>query len=178
MKITVIGGGSTYSPELVGGFLERTATLPVQELWLMDIDPARLEIVGGFIRRMVAAAGNPFSVRLTDDREQAIREASYVVTQLRIGKMAARREDEYLGQRHGLIGQETTGVGGMAKALRTIPVIRDIAEGMRRLAPGAVLANFTNPAGLITQSLIDIFPAGEGIGVSVSWFKEYLFRPD
>jgi len=165
MKITVIGGGSTYSPELVSGFLERTATLPVQELWLMDIDPGRLEIVGGFIRRMVAAAGNPFSVQLTDDREQAIRGSSYVVTQLRIGKMAARREDEYLGQRHGLIGQETTGVGGMAKALRTIPVIRDVAEGMRRLAPGAVLANFTNPAGLITQSLIDIFPAGEGIGV-------------
>jgi 6-phospho-beta-glucosidase len=165
MKITVIGGGSTYSPELVSGFLDRTATLPVQELWLMDIDPERLEIVGGFIQRMVAAAGDPFSVRLTDDREQAIRGASYVVTQLRIGKMAARREDEYLGQRHGLIGQETTGVGGMAKALRTIPVIRDIAEGMRRLAPGSVLANFTNPAGLITQSLIDIFPAGEGIGV-------------
>ncbi|HEY5119138.1 MAG TPA: 6-phospho-beta-glucosidase [Anaerolineales bacterium] len=165
MKITVIGGGSTYSPELVSGFLERTATLPVRELWLMDIDPERLEIVGGFIQRMVAAAGDPFSVQLTDDREQAIRGASYVVTQLRIGKMAARREDEYLGQRHGLIGQETTGVGGMAKALRTIPVIRDIAEGMRQLAPGAVLANFTNPAGLITQSLIDIFPAGEGIGV-------------
>ncbi len=165
MKITVIGGGSTYSPELVSGFLQRVATLPVKELWLMDIDLERLGIVGGFIQRMVAAAGNPFSVQLTDNRTEAIRDAAYVVTQLRVGKMAARREDEYLGQRHGLIGQETTGVGGMAKALRTIPVVREIAETMRRLAPGAVLANFTNPAGLITQSLTDIFPSGEGIGV-------------
>ncbi len=165
MKITVIGGGSTYSPELVSGFLQRTKTLPVSELWLMDIDPARLEIVGGFIQRMVAAAGDPFRVHLTDNRREAIAGAAYVVTQLRIGKMAARREDEYLGQRHGLIGQETTGVGGMAKALRTIPVAREIAEEMRRLAPGAWLANFTNPAGLITQALTDVFPAGEGIGV-------------
>jgi 6-phospho-beta-glucosidase len=165
MKIAVIGGGSTYSPELVSGFLQRAKTLPVSELWLMDIDPARLEIVGGFIRRMVTAAGAPFTVQLTDDRAQAIAGAAYVVTQLRIGKMAARREDEYLGERHGLIGQETTGVGGMAKALRTIPVVREIALEMRRLAPDAWLANFTNPAGLITQALTDLFPDGRGIGV-------------
>jgi 6-phospho-beta-glucosidase len=165
MKIAVIGGGSTYSPELVSGFLQRMKILPVDELWLMDTDPSRLAIVGGFIRRMVAAAGNPFTIQLTDDREQALAGASYVVTQLRIGKMAARREDEYLGQRHGLIGQETTGVGGMAKALRTIPVVREIASEMRRLAPGALLTNFTNPAGLIAQALTDIFPDGEGIGV-------------
>jgi 6-phospho-beta-glucosidase len=165
MKIAVIGGGSTYSPELVSGFLQRTKTLPVRELWLMDIDPARLEVVGGFIRRMVAAAGNPFSVHLTDDRIQAITSAAYVVTQLRVGKMAARREDEYLGRRHGLIGQETTGVGGMAKALRTIPVILEIADEIRRYAPAAVLSNFTNPAGLITQAITDTLPHGQGIGV-------------
>jgi 6-phospho-beta-glucosidase len=165
MKIAVIGGGSTYSPELVNGLLERTKILPVRELWLVDIDPQRLEIVGGFIRRMAAAAGNPFSVELTEDFRPAVAGASYVVTQLRVGKMAARREDEYLGRRHGLIGQETTGVGGMAKALRTIPVVRGIAEEMHRASPEAVLANFTNPAGLITQSLTDVLPHGQGVGV-------------
>lgn len=165
MKIAVIGGGSTYSPELINGLLERTKILPVRELWLVDIDPERLEIVGGFIRRMVAAAGNPFSVQLSEDYKRAVAGASYVVTQLRVGKMAARREDEYLGKRHGLIGQETTGVGGMAKALRTIPVIREIAAEMRRSVPGAVLTNFTNPAGLVTQALTDVLPHGQGIGV-------------
>jgi 6-phospho-beta-glucosidase len=165
MKIAVIGGGSTYSPELVNGLLERAPVLGLRELWLVDIDPERLAIVGGFIRRMVAAAGKPFSIELTDDYRPAVANASYVVTQLRVGKMPARREDEYLGKRHGLIGQETTGVGGMAKALRTIPVIRAIAAEMHRVSPAAVLANFTNPAGLVTQALTDVLPYGQGIGV-------------
>ena len=134
MKITVIGGGSSYTPELINGFLERIDSLPVSELWLMDMLPERLEIVGGFAQRMVAAKGSPFRVHLTTDQRQAVRGASYVITQLRVGWMQARREDEYLGRRHGLIGQETTGVGGMAKALRTIPVILDIADDMRELA--------------------------------------------
>src|SRR5512135_58920 len=148
MKIAVIGGGSTYTPELVNGFLERTVTLPITELWLMDIDQARLDVVGGFARRMVQAKGEPFKVILTGDQQAAIQGASYVITQLRVGQMPARVADEYLGLRHGLIGQETTGVGGMAKALRTIPVIMKIAEDIRKFAPGALLANFTNPAGL------------------------------
>jgi 6-phospho-beta-glucosidase len=154
MKIAVIGGGSTYTPELVDGFLERTDTLAVTELWLMDIDQARLDIVGGFARRMVQAKGEPFRVVLTGDQKAAIQGASYVISQLRVGQMPARVADEYLGLRHGLIGQETTGVGGMAKALRTIPVVLKIAEDMGELAaPGALLANFTNPAGLVTQAL-------------------------
>jgi 6-phospho-beta-glucosidase len=127
MKIAVIGGGSTYTPELIHGFLQRTAVLPLTALWLMDNDPDRLEIVGRFAQRMVTAGGAPFSVHLTTDRQAAIANATYVITQLRVGGMAARREDEYLGQRHGLIGQETNGVGGLAKALRTIPVLLDIA---------------------------------------------------
>ncbi len=153
MKITVIGGGSTYTPELVNGFLARTDSLPLSELWLMDIDESRLNIVGGFAQRMVAARGNPFRVILSASQKEAIRGADYVITQLRVGEMAARRGDEYLGRRHGLIGQETTGVGGMAKALRTIPVILDIAKDMRESAPNALLANFTNPAGLVTEAL-------------------------
>jgi len=165
MKVAVIGGGSTYTPELVNGFLNRTDQFPLKELWLMDIDPARLEIVGGFAHRMVEAKGSPFKVVLTTDQREAVKSASYVTTQLRVGQMEARRKDEYLGKRHGLIGQETTGVGGMAKALRTIPVILKIAEDMRELAPGAMLANFTNPSGLVTQALSKYAPDVTAVGV-------------
>jgi len=165
MKITVIGGGSTYSPELVHGFLEKAASFPVKELWLMDIDPQRLEIVGGFTQRMAAARGAPFRLELTTDLRQAIQGSSYVITQLRVGMNPARREDEYLGRRHGLVGQETTGVGGMAKALRTIPVILNIARTMQELAPSALLANFTNPAGLVTEALRRHAPAVPSVGV-------------
>lgn len=165
MKVAVIGGGSTYTPELVNGFLQRTATLPLKELWLVDIDAERLRVVGGFAKRMVEQHGAPFQVFLTQDRRAAVRGASYVTTQLRVGMMPARRNDEYLGKRHGLIGQETTGIGGMAKALRTIPVILDIARDMRDLAPGAMLANFTNPAGLVTQALSQYAPDILAVGV-------------
>src|SRR5574341_1415717 len=165
MKVAVIGGGSTYTPELVNGFLDRIPTFPVTELWLMDIDPHRLDIVGGFAQRMVEHRGAPFKVVLTTDRREAVRGASYVTTQLRVGQMPARREDEYLGQRHGLIGQETTGVGGMAKALRTIPVILKIARDMQELAPGALLVNFTNPAGLVTEALARYAPGVPSVGV-------------
>ena len=153
MKITVIGGGSTYTPELVNGFLAMIDSLPLKELWLMDIDKERLDIVGGFAQRMVKAKGEPFKVVLSLNQREAIAGASYVITQLRVGQMPARRGDEYLGLRHGLIGQETTGVGGMAKALRTIPIILDIAKDIHEVAPGALLANFTNPAGLVTEAL-------------------------
>jgi 6-phospho-beta-glucosidase len=153
MKITVIGGGSTYTPELVNGFLERISTLPITELWLMDIDQERLNIVGEFAQRMVKAKGDPFKVVLSTNQRESIEGASYVTTQLRVGMMPARRGDEYLGLRHSLIGQETTGIGGMAKALRTIPVILSIAKDIREVASGALLANFTNPAGLVTEAL-------------------------
>lgn len=165
MKVAVIGGGSTYTPELVNGFLERTAQFPLKELWLMDIDAARLAIVGGFAQRMAAARGNPFKVVLSTDQRAAVAGAAYVTTQLRVGQMEARRRDEYLGKRHGLVGQETTGVGGMAKALRTVPVILKIAEDMRALAPGAMLANFTNPSGLVTQALSKYAPDVLAVGV-------------
>ncbi len=165
MKIAVIGGGSTYTPELVNGLIRQTVDLALEELWLMDIDPARLEIVGGFAQRMVAAKGHPFRVVLSTDQRASIAGASYVVTQLRVGMMPARRGDEYLGQRHGLIGQETTGVGGMAKALRTIPVILDVARDIRETAPDALLLNFTNPAGLITEALTRYASDVQAVGV-------------
>lgn len=165
MKVAVMGGGSSYTPELVQGFIDRAGSLPTQELWLADISQERLDVVGGFAGRMAKAAGSPFEVRLTTDPRAAIEGASYVITQLRVGGMAARREDEYLGKRHGLIGQETTGVGGLAKALRTIPVILSIARDMAELAPGALLVNFTNPAGLVTEALVRHAPNVQAIGV-------------
>src|SRR5512142_3205341 len=171
MKIAVIGGGSTYTPELVNGFLDRIDSLPLTELWLMDIDSQRLEIVGGFAQRMVAAKGSPFEVVLTTDQRAAVKGASYVTTQMRVGQMKARVADEYLGRRHNLIGQETTGVGGMAKALRTIPVLLRLAKDMRELAPGAMLVNFTNPSGLVTQALARYAPDVPAVGVCNSPFN-------
>ncbi len=166
LKVAVIGGGSTYTPELIKGFLDRLDTLPVNELWLMDISPERLAVVGGFAQRIVAAHGEPFKVLLTTDQREALRGAHYAITQLRVGMMPARRGDEYLGKRHGLIGQETTGVGGMAKAMRTIPVILNVARDLREVgAPGALLANFTNPAGLVTEALTRYAPDVPAVGV-------------
>lgn len=165
MKVAVIGGGSTYTPELINGFLNSVTSFPLSELCLMDINASRLEIVGGFARRMVAAHDDPFQLTLSMDQREAVKGASYVITQLRVGMMEARRADEYFGQRHNLIGQETTGVGGMGKALRTIPVIMKIAEDMRQLAPGALLVNFTNPSGLVTQALSQYAPDVPAVGV-------------
>lgn len=165
MKVAVIGGGSTYTPELVNGFLSSIASFPLDELWLMDLDPQRLEIVGGFAQRMAAAKGSLFKVILTCEQTEALRGASYVITQLRVGRMQARQADEYLGRRHGLIGQETTGVGGMAKALRTIPVVLGVANEMRLQAPGALLVNFTNPAGLVTEAVTRYAPDVPVVGL-------------
>jgi 6-phospho-beta-glucosidase len=174
LKIAVIGGGSTYTPELVNGFLARVNEFPLDELWLMDIDEERLKIVGSFAQRMVEAkaeggaraARPPFKVILSTNQRESIQDADYVTTQLRVGHMEARRRDEYLGLRHGLIGQETTGVGGMGKALRTIPVILKIAQDIREVAkPGALLVNFTNPAGLVTQALSKYAPDVPAVGV-------------
>jgi 6-phospho-beta-glucosidase len=164
MKITVIGGGSTYTPELINGFLQRAGELHLTELWLMDTSAHRLEIVGGFAQRMAAAHGAPFKVVLSQDQRESIAGASYVITQMRVGMMPARVADEYLGRRHGLIGQETTGVGGMAKALRTIPVLLKVARDMET-APGALLVNFANPSGLNTEALQRYAPQVASVGV-------------
>lgn len=165
MKIAVIGGGSTYTPELINGFLERVDRLPVEEICLMDIDPARLQVVGGLAQRMVKRANVPIHIVLSKDSQEALTGADVVITQLRIGQMAARREDEYLGRRHGLVGQETTGIGGMSKALRTIPVILELCDQIQRVAPGALLLNFTNPSGLIMEAIQRYAPHIKATGV-------------
>jgi 6-phospho-beta-glucosidase len=154
LKIGVIGAGSTYTPELVEGFLQRAQNIPLTELVLMDIDEEKLSIVGGLAQRMVQRTGSSITVHLTTDRTEAIAGSAFVLTQMRIGRLQARRKDELIPRRLGYIGQETTGPGGFAKALRTIPVILDIAHQMEEHAPGATMINFTNPAGIITEAVL------------------------
>jgi 6-phospho-beta-glucosidase len=156
MKLVVIGGGSSYTPELIDGLIRYRDRLPVREVWLVDIEAGRekLEIVAGLAQRMVAHAGAPMAVHATLDRRTALEGADAVITQFRVGLLEARARDERIALRHGCIGQETTGAGGFAKALRTIPVILDICRDMRDLVPGALLVNFTNPAGLVTEAVL------------------------
>lgn len=156
IKIVTIGGGSSYTPELVEGFIKRYGELPVRELWLVDIEAGRekLEIVGALAKRMVKKAGVPMKVYTTLNRREALMGADFVTTQLRVGLLDARIKDERIPLSHGVIGQETNGAGGMFKALRTIPVILDIDKDMAELCPNAWLINFTNPAGMVTEALL------------------------
>jgi len=156
VKIVTIGGGSSYTPELMEGFINRYEELPIRELWLVDIEAGRekLEIVGAMAKRMVEAAGLPIDVHLTLDRREALKDADFVTTQFRVGLLPARIKDERIPLSRGMIGQETNGAGGMFKAFRTVPVILSIVEDMKELCPDAWLINFTNPAGMITQTVL------------------------
>lgn len=156
LKVVTIGGGSSYTPELVEGFIKRYQEFPISELWLVDIEEGKhkLEIVGAMAKRMVQAAGIDCEVHLTLDRKAALKDADFVTTQLRVGLLDARILDERIPLSHGLIGQETNGAGGIFKALRTIPVILEIVEEMKELCPAAWLINFTNPAGMVTEAVL------------------------
>jgi len=156
LKVVTIGGGSSYTPELIEGFIKRYKELPITELWLVDIEEGKekLDIVGSLAKRMVEAAGIPMKIVLSLDRREAIKEADFVTTQLRVGLLKSRILDERIPLEHGIIGQETNGAGGMFKALRTIPVILDIVEDMKELCPDAWLINFTNPAGMVTEAVM------------------------
>jgi len=152
MKIAVVGGGSTYTPELVSGLTR----LPVDELVLEDVDPERREVVGGMARRMLARQGFEGGIQVTGDLDAAMTDADYVLIQIRVGGQEARLRDETAPLACGCIGQETTGAGGFAKAMRTVPVVLDIAEHVRSLAaPGAWIVDFTNPVGIVTRALLD-----------------------
>lgn len=155
LKIAAIGGGSSYTPEFVEGIIKRYKELPVRELWLVDIEAGKekLEIVGNLAKRMVEKAGVPIDIHLTLNRREALKDANFVTTQLRVGLLAARAKDERIPLSHGFMGQETNGAGGLFKGLRTVPVILDIANEMQELCPNAWLINFTNPAGMVTEAL-------------------------
>lgn len=155
VKIVTIGGGSSYTPELVEGFINRYDTLPIKELCLVDIPEGKekLETVGALAQRMVKKAGLPMKVTLSYDRKEALKGADFVTTQMRIGRLPARILDERIPISHGMIGQETNGAGGMFKAFRTIPVILDIVKDIQEICPDAWLINFTNPAGMVTEAI-------------------------
>ncbi|MFF5144876.1 6-phospho-beta-glucosidase [Streptomyces sp. NPDC013157] len=178
MKITVVGGGSTYTPELIEGFARRADVLPVDELVLHDIDAGRLTVIGGLARRILARRGFPGRLTMTTDLTEAVDGAAAVLIQLRVGGQAARLVDETLPNRFGLLGQETTGPGGFAKALRTVPVVLDIAEEVRRRAlPGAWIVDFTNPVGIVTRALLDAGHRAVGLcNVAIKFQRQLAAR--
>lgn len=155
LKIAVIGGGSSYTPELIEGFIQNYETLPVSEIVLVDIPEGahKLKIVGQLAGRMIAASGLPIKLEMTMDRRSALIGATFVTTQMRVGLLQARAWDETIPLKYGMIGQETTGPGGMMKALRTIPVLLDICKDIEELCPDAWMLNFTNPAGMVTEAI-------------------------
>ncbi len=154
MKVTIIGSGSTYTPELINGFIKRKDQLPVDAFYLMDIDVKKNAIVSGLVKRMLLEAGVTAKLVITNDLDEAIEGAAYVLTQVRIGNLDARILDESIPLKYGLLGQETTGVGG-DEAMRTIPFIMKVCQKMKTLAPDAWLINFTNPSGLVTEAIVN-----------------------
>jgi len=153
MKLAVIGGGSTYTPELLNGLLDPKSLSPISQIVLHDIAAQRLDPVAAFCRRFADHRGSNVQITTTQDLTQALHQADFVVTQIRVGGQLGRHEDIMMGLRYGLIGQETTGVGGMAKALRTVPAMLKIAEEAKKICPNAWILNFTNPSGIVTEAL-------------------------
>ncbi|PLR66029.1 6-phospho-beta-glucosidase [Bacillus sp. UMB0893] len=156
LKIATIGGGSSYTPELIEGFIKRYDELPVSEIWLVDVPEGKrkLEIVGSLAKRMVEKANVPITIHLTLNRHEALEHADFVTTQFRVGLLDARAKDERIPLKYGVLGQETNGPGGLFKGLRTIPVILDICREMETYCPDAWLINFTNPAGMVTEAVL------------------------
>ncbi|MCT6776186.1 6-phospho-beta-glucosidase [Streptomyces sp. CS7] len=154
MKLAVVGGGSTYTPELIDGFARLRDTLPIEELVLVDPAADRLELVSGLARRIFAKQDHAGKITTTTDIDAGVADADAVLLQLRVGGQAARNQDETWPLECGCVGQETTGAGGLAKALRTVPVVLDIAERVRRTNPDAWIIDFTNPVGIVTRALL------------------------
>ncbi|MDX6300226.1 MAG: 6-phospho-beta-glucosidase [Nocardioidaceae bacterium] len=175
MKVTVVGGGSTYTPELVDGIARLRDLLPVDELVLADPATDRVEVVAEMSRRMLARADHPAKVVATSDIDSGVSDADAVLLQLRVGGQAARMQDEAWPMECGCIGQETTGAGGLAKALRTVPVVLEIAELVRkRAAPGAWIVDFTNPVGIVTRALLQAGHRAVGLCNVAIGFERYF----
>ncbi len=167
LKIVTIGGGSSYTPELIEGFIKRFHEMPIKELWLVDIEAGKekLEIVGALAKRMVKKAGVPMKIYLTLNRKEALVNADFVTTQFRVGQLDARILDERIPGKYHMLGQETNGAGGLFKALRTVPVIFDIIADMKELCEQAWLINFTNPAGVVSEAVFRYTEFSRYIGV-------------
>ncbi len=175
MKLAVVGGGSTYTPELVDGIARLTGDIKVTELVLIDPDESRLSVVGPFSARIMRKYGHPAKVSWTSDIDRGLDGAGAVLIQLRVGGQATRHRDETWPLEFCCVGQETTGAGGFAKALRTVPVVLDIAERARRLAePGAWIIDFTNPVGIVTRALLDAGHKAVGLcNVAIGYQREF-----
>ena len=167
IKIVTIGGGSSYTPELMNGFIERYHELPIREIWLVDVEEGRekVEIIAAMAQRMWRAAGFDVEIHHTLDRREALPGADFVTTQFRVGQLYSRIKDERIPLAHGMLGQETNGAGGMFKAFRTVPVIGEIIADMRELCPDAWLINFTNPSGMVTEAAIKHFGWKKTVGL-------------
>lgn len=155
LKITIIGAGSTYTPELIEGIINKKDSLPVKKLYLMDIEDRKLSIVGGLAKRMIEHANIGCEVVLTKDLDKALIGATFVCVQIRVGKLPARVLDEKIPLKYGLLGQETNGIGGFFKGMRTIPEMMKIAHRMEELCPDAWLINFSNPSGMIAEAILN-----------------------
>jgi 6-phospho-beta-glucosidase len=176
VKLTVIGGGSTYTPELVDGLVRMQGLLPVEELTLLDIDEERLAILGGMTRRMLTRGAHPARLTVTTRLDEAVEGADAVLVQLRVGGQAVRIVDESVPVACGCVGQETTGYGGLAKALRTVPVVLEIAERVRELAPQAWIVDFTNPVGIVTKALLDEGHRAVGLCSAAMVFQRHFAK--
>lgn len=167
LKVVVIGGGSSYTPELIEGIIKRYDTFPVTDLVLVDVELGKdkVKIIEGLTKRQIEKAGLPITVSSTLNRREALKDADFVLTQLRVGGLQARSLDELIPAKYGIIGQETNGPGGMFKALRTIPVILDIINDCKELCPVAWIINFTNPAGIVTQAVSEYSDWNKFIGL-------------
>ena len=155
LKAAVIGAGSTYTPELIEGFIAKRESLNFTSFYLMDINRRKLDIVGALSERMLRSKGFKGKIVLTEDTDKAIEGADYIFAQIRVGEMAARIRDEKIPLKYGLLGQETTGAGGFMNALRTVPVMVDIGHRIEKLAPDAWLMNFSNPSGIVAEAMLN-----------------------
>ena len=155
LKAAIIGSGSTYTPELIEGFIEKQKSLNFQIIYLEDISREKLEITGNLAKRMLLSKGFKGKIVLTEDPDAAVSGADYIFAQIRAGEMAARIRDEKIPRKYGLLGQETTGAGGFMNALRTVPAMLDIARRIEKLAPNAWLINFSNPSGIVAEALLN-----------------------
>jgi 6-phospho-beta-glucosidase len=176
MKLAVVGGGSTYTPEVVDGIVRLRDLLQVDDLWLHDTNADRLAIVAGLARRMLDRAAHPARLQTATRLDDAVEGADAVLIQIRVGGQAARMVDESVPLACGCLGQETTGFGGLAKALRTVPVVLDIAARARELAPAAWIVDFTNPVGIVTKALLDEGHRAVGLCSAAMVFQRHFAK--
>ncbi|GIN62058.1 6-phospho-beta-glucosidase [Robertmurraya siralis] len=167
LKLVVVGGGSSYTPEIIEGIIRRHETFPVSEIVLVDIEMGKkkLEVVGNLALRMIEKSAKPIQLSWTLNQKEALENADFVSTQIRVGGLEARAKDERIPLSHGFIGQETNGAGGIFKAFRTIPVLMELAQNVHTICPEAWIINFTNPAGIVTEALLKHSPHKKIIGV-------------